>query len=80
MSEQAEPSKLRTVIARVIICIVGVYALLFGLSIAASVDATITVILFGVGEAIFGLYALFVGVFRSGSAAVQLLASFTARE
>jgi hypothetical protein len=76
MSNQAEPSKLRTVITKIILCVIGVLALLMGLSVGTRPDATATYIVFALLESGFGLYLLFVAFFRSGGAAVRLLASF----
>ncbi len=76
MNKQAEPSKLRVFLARVVLCFVGVLGLLMGLSIGTRPDATTSYIVFAVFEFAFGLYLLFVAVFRSGSAAVRTVASF----
>ena len=76
MSKQAEPSKLRVLIARVVLCLSGVFALLMGLSIGTRPDATTSYIVFAILEFVFGLYLLFIAFFRPGSAAVRLLASF----
>ena len=76
MSEQAKPSKLRVLIARVVLCLSGVLAIYMGLAYGTRADATTLVIVFSTVEFVFGLYLLFVAFFRSGSKAVQMVASF----
>lgn len=76
MSEQAKPSKLRVLMARVFLCLSGLLALYMGLAHGTRADATTAVIVFSIVEFVFGLYLLFVAFFRSGGKAVQMVASF----
>lgn len=76
MNKPAEPGKVRVFLARIVLCIVGVLALPMALSAGTRPEATTMYFVFAILEFAFGLYLIFVALFRSGSAAVRTVASF----
>jgi uncharacterized membrane protein len=72
---QQPVSRLRVVVTRIVLCLVGVIFLLVGIAAGAHGDMSVPVLTYAACGVAMGLVQIFLGIFGADTAVVRFLAS-----